>query len=140
MNIKKVNCRFYVDEEKKVVVCVIPNTRHTVHDFLSDLPQFGFWGIFCLVRDNKVIKMPNSFIGKAVCSEQDEFDVEKGKKLAYLRAKDKFYRSFFKRLNAVVNLIDKNLQDLVTTGSALGVTITENMQKLKDEVADVLGE
>lgn len=140
MNIKKVNCRFYVDEEKKVVVCVIPNTQYTVHNFLKDLPQFGYWGIFFLESDNKIIKMPNSFIGKAVCSEQDEFDVEKGKKLAYLRAKDKFYRSFFKRLNAVVNLIDKNLQELVTTGNTLGVTITENMQKLKDEVADVLGE
>ena len=53
--------KFFVNEDKKAVVCLITITRH------KGLPN-------------------QTFIGKAKCSPSDTFDVEKGKDIAYVRA------------------------------------------------------
>ena len=34
--VKMSDCRFYVNEEKRTVVCVIPNTQNMVIDFILD--------------------------------------------------------------------------------------------------------
>lgn len=98
LGVNKKNCRFYVDEAARVVVCVIPDTRPTFINFLEEnlyqneirlpLPNY---------RD---YDFPSSISAKAKCAPEDEWDEEFGRELAYRRAKEKYYRYFF-------NLTDK---------------------------------
>ena len=77
--IKMKDCKFYVDESARTVVCVIPNTKEMVQSFIDE--HFSFndidfgWGWV-----NKALRMPHSFSGKAVCASEDEWNeaVESG--------------------------------------------------------------
>ena len=96
--IKMSQCKFYVDEEARTVVCVIPATTDLVQDFVEEHFDFTDLNInFGLTYDwlARNLFMPRSFMGKAVCAADDEWDEKTGKLIAYSRAKDKCYKSFF---------------------------------------------
>lgn len=137
IKIKKNDCKFYVDEEKRVVVCVITGVSHLVNDFVEDIwnDDVNFDISYPLY---KKLEMPNTFIGKAVCAAEDEWDVEMGKKIAYSRAKEKVYTSFFKRANLFAQTIDLRLNELVNRFNALGEAVSDNKAKLDSEIADYL--
>ena len=137
--IKMSDCKFYVDEAKRTVVCVVPRTRNMVAQFLSDScnfrdVRFGGFGL-----QSKIL-MPNSFTGKAICSPDDEWNVDIGKKLAFKRAKEKVYTSFFKRASTYVNAIDRRLNEMITRFNDFGAKLDENQKKLAEELESVFGE
>ena len=72
--IKMSDCRFYVNEEERVVVCVIPNTRRMVSDFIHDHFEFKDLDFWYALEDVDKVRMPESFMGKAVCAPEDEWD------------------------------------------------------------------
>ncbi len=80
------------------------------------------------------LEMPNTFIGKAVCSPDDEWDEELGRKIAYSRAKDKCYRSFFKRANNIVNLIDRCLGRMMDIFNNFGARLETNREILQAQI------
>lgn len=134
--IKMNDCRFYVDEVARVVVCVIPNTESMVHDFIAEhfrWDDMNFWSGsgYCLDRETK---MPRSFMGKAVCAEQDEWNEETGRKIAFSRAKDKCYKSFFKRANKFVQKIDARLGDAIEIFNDFGEKLEAKRIVLQDEI------
>ena len=95
--IKMSDCRFYVNKEERTIVCVIPNTNDMFLDFIDmhmDFPNLEItpWG---KLRKH-TLNMPYSFMGKAVCAPEDEWDEEVGRMIAFSKAKDKCYKSFFK--------------------------------------------
>ena len=103
INIKQTDCRFYVDEAARKVVCVIPDTKYLLDDYLNDFEAISR---AMEAADSKIFKkilMPNSFSGVATCHESDTFNVETGKLIAFNKAKYKLYTSFYKRANFVVN-------------------------------------
>ena len=124
--IKMSDCKFYVNKEARTVVCIIPNTRAMVGDYIydnfafTDIDLTNFYGEL-----QKKLKMPNSFIGKAVCADMDEWNEELGRKIAYARAKDKCYRSFFKRANKFVQVLDQRLEEIITRFNDMGVKLAE---------------
>lgn len=98
LGVNKKNCRFYVDEAARVVVCVIPDTRLTFINFLEEnLYQNE---IMLPLPNYSDYDFPSSISAKAKCAPEDEWDEEFGRELAYQRAKEKYYRYFF-------NLTDK---------------------------------
>ena len=136
--IKMSDCRFYVDEEARVVVCVIPNTRNLLQGFISE--HFSWKDInvdWALAYDlNKKLELPNSFMGKAVCAPEDEWDEELGKMIAFSRAKDKCYKSFFKRANMLVQKFDTRLGDMIELFNNFGMKLEAkrvNIQQKIDE-------
>ena len=136
--IKMSDCRFYVDEEARVVVCVIPNTRNLLQGFISE--HFSWKDInvdWALAYDlNKKLELPNSFMGKAVCAPEDEWDEELGKMIAFSRAKDKCYKSFFKRANLLVQKFDTRLGDMIELFNNFGMKLEAkrvNIQQKIDE-------
>ena len=142
--IKMSDCRFYTDEDARTIVCVI--AVEGMEDMLIEFIRENFyfndicinWAINSNLYDR--LKMPRSFMGKAVCSEDDEWDEEAGKLLAFRRAKTKFYNSFFKRANILMRALDKRLDDMVETFGQLGLKIEDNMNAIDQKLSDKIPE
>lgn len=139
--IKMSDCRFYVNEEERMVVCVIPHTRDMVEDFINEHFEFSdvdyTYNLPWRMREK--IKMPNSFMGKAMCAPDDNWDEETGKMIAFSRAKDKCYKSFFKRANTFVQAIDRRLGDIIETFNDLGVKLEDKRDALQDQIDERIG-
>ena len=133
--IKMSDCKFYVDENARVVICVIPNTRNMVRDFIAehfrwedfDMDYIGYNFL-------SKIKMPSSFMGKAICAPEDKWDVETGKMIAFSRAKDKCYKSFFKRANTFVQRIDTRLGDIIEMFNNFGDKLDKKRIALQTQI------
>ena len=135
--VKMSDCRFYVNEEKRTVICVIPNTSEMLVDFILEhfvWDSIDFWralgGRFYRVD----LKMPHSFVGKAVCADEDEWNEETGKLIAFSRAKDKCYKSFFKRANKFVQAVDVKLGDMIGLFNDFGLKLENKRELLQAEI------
>ena len=139
VNIKKEDCKFIVKPDQRVVVCVIEGShiRTLLTDFVSDF-YFRDLDLYVPHPAAKKLEMPGSFIGKAVCAPEDEWNEETGRKIAYSRAKHKLYMSFFKRANLYVQIIDRRLNDIMTQFNELGEALSENQDKLEEEIEKLI--
>ena len=146
--IKMSECKFYVDEEARTVICVIPNKIHhkdgsitavskMVEDFIEE--NFRFKDLdfdFALNYDwrEKDLEMPVSFMGKAVCAPEDEWNEELGRMIAFSRAKDKCYKSFFKRANKFVQTVDRRLGDMIERFNDFGLKLEGKRAALQTQI------
>jgi len=130
------DCRFYVDEEARTVICVIPNTKNMVLDFIWDHFQWTDINMADGMEYNlrHAMKMPRSFMGKAVCADEDEWDEELGKLIAFSRAKDKCYKSFFKRANMFVQTVDRRLGDMIEAFNDFGMKLENKRDALQQQI------
>ena len=138
--IKMSDCKFYVYEEKRTVVCVIPNTSDMVLKFIQQHFRWNdidIWWATGGLTDK--LEMPNGFIGKAVCSKDDEWDEQTGRLIAFSRAKDKCYNSFFKRANKLVHTYDQRLNDMITNFNDFGLKLEMNREALEKKIEEKLG-
>lgn len=153
--IKMSDCRFYVNEEARTVVCVIPpvikdksGNRHKISDMVldfirenfefSDIDMYDAIDLWNKHFSDK-LTMPYSFTGKAVCAESDEWDEETGKLIAFGRAKDKCYKSFFRRANHFVQAVDKRLGDMIEIFNDFGVKLEDKREALQQEIDERMG-
>nr|DAI45000.1 MAG TPA: hypothetical protein [Caudoviricetes sp.] len=86
---KKINS--YVNEEKKVVTTTI---KATIEDDFSLFPNFA------------------KFVGKAKCSQEDDFDVELGKKISKNRAWLKYDNAILKGIRMEIKDTEEYLKAL----------------------------
>ena len=107
-------------------------------DFVRDEASFNDIEIYSFYDFDKKLRMPHSFMGKAVCAEEDEWNEELGKKIAYSRAKNKLYTSFFKRANLFIQTVDKRLGDMINKFNDFGNTLDNNRQRLDDDIERAL--
>ena len=136
--IKMSDCKFYVNKEERVVVCVIPRTKYMVDDFIKEHFKWNDIDIqFAVDMDllNKLY-MPSSFMGKAVCAEEDEWDEELGRMIAFSRAKDKCYKSFFKHANILVQAIDRRLNHMITMFNDFGLKLETKRDTLTNMIEE----
>lgn len=143
-NIKPDQTKFYIDENKRTVVCILNNTSRLFLDFVSDnlkitLDYIDTWSNTKDVFYDKLL-MPNRFTGISKCSPNDEWNVEIGKTVAFSRMKDKIYRSFFKRANTYINALDTWVDDAANIFNALGDKMTENMNHRYNYIRTLVGE
>ena len=145
--IKMSDCKFYVNEAERTVICVIPkritrgdyytDTEDMLMDFITDNFNFADVDIGeAIFMSRKLYRMPKSFMGKAVCAKDDEWDEELGKMIAFSRAKDKCYRSFFKRANTLVNVIDRRLNDMMAMFNEMGDKLNDKREKLEHMIEE----
>ena len=134
--IKMSECKFYVDEAARTVICVIPRTEHMVLDFIwehFDWPDINLSDAI----DNRMrhdIRMPHSFMGKAVCAAEDEWNEETGRMIAFSRAKDKCYKSFFKRANKFVQTVDRRLGNAIELFNDFGLKLEGKRAALQNQI------
>ena len=139
--IKMSECNFYVNEEKRTVVCVIPGTKQMLEDFFYEHFNFSdinmIDGIEFSRKTEEQLWMPKYFTGKAVCSETDEWNEELGRLIAFNRARTKCYKSFFKRANTMVQAIDRRLGDMIDTFNDFGMKIDAKQTVLEAKIEEM---
>ena len=150
--IKMSDCDFYVDEEKRTVVCVYPTSKGTdawlwngasdlVIDFIEENFDFGDISLADGARYGNLhrkLKMPYRFVGKAVCAPEDTWDVDLGMRIAFARAKEKCYDSFFKRANLFINKLMLRVNDTIDTFNNFGDKLSANREALEEEINEAL--
>lgn len=141
--IKMSDCKFYVNEVKKTIVCVIPNTKDLLMDFIHENFQFMDMNLYDAInfwdgKYQKSIRMPNTFIGKAKCMAGDTWDEELGKMIAFSKAKDKCYKSFFKRANLFVQTLDRRLGDIIEMFNTFGHKLDDKKKGLQQMIDEKL--
>lgn len=134
--IKMSDCRFYVNEAERTVVCVIPDTSRMIMDFIWDNFNWSDVNMSDSISYNlrKNIRMPNSFMGKAVCAPEDMWDEETGRMIAFSKAKDKCYKSFFKRANLFVQTVDQRLGDMIEAFNDFGMKLENKREILQKQI------
>ena len=134
--IKMSDCKFYVDEDARVIVCVIPETEDILRDFIVEHFQWSDINVEWALGYNfcKRLQMPYSFMGKAVCAPEDEWNEALGKKIAFACAKDKCYKSFFKRANLLVQTIDRRLGDMIEAFNDFGLKLDAKREALESQI------
>lgn len=129
------NVRFIVQPERRKVVCIISDTKFLLSDFV-DLWR-NEWD--APLNITKIMQMPDRFVGVATCDENDEWDEEVGKSIAFSRAKYKLHNSFFKRANTFVNECDRALSKLITSLNDYGEHLTLNAEKREKWITEKVG-
>lgn len=140
INIKMKDCRFFVDEEKRTVICVIENTSNLVFEFFNinkitwDDDANRLVNIYPNYRLEKKLVLPDRFVGKAVCAPEDEWNEEAGRLIAFDRAKTKLNTSFFKRAQEYVTEVDITFNDMITSVNGYGERLSRGMERRHEHI------
>ena len=140
INIKMEDCKFFVDEEKRTVVCVIEETRDLVRSFFNlnwwddDVDPSSRVIISPRVRLDRHLSLPDRFIGKAICAPEDEWNEEAGRLIAFDRAKMKLNISFFKRAQEFVTEVDITLGNMISRVNEYGERLGRGADKRLEHI------
>lgn len=129
INISPKDCKFIVNKEKRKIVCILENTDELLEDFID-----GYTLDTLLFSRCKEVFLPNRFIGIATCSPEDEWDEEFGKRVAYTRMKNSFYKMFFNKANIYIDRVDKEINGLIELLNSLGDRVSANLSKDKQYI------
>lgn len=122
--------RYFVNTEKRIVVCKL---YECAHELCCDMCHKG-WPL----HDALIIN--DEFVGKAKCSPDDNFDIEKGKELAYKRALIKLCKAKAKTLIAFLQANQKSVADLSNTVNKLCNKYDGTITKKESDIANMFGE
>lgn len=145
-NIKPEDCNYIINKDKRKIVCIIEKTRNMFVNFaernfvLSPMDIDDPWKIIPHRELGPQLLMPNRFWGIATCSEDDEWDEEIGKLIAYSRAKDKLNKSFFKRADLYVKTLDRYINDSIDVLNRLGEKLEISTERRYKKISNALGE
>lgn len=136
INVKQTDCKYFVDEKNQKVVCVIEDTSllflKYIDDFKLDITETPkFW--------NSLL-MPHRFVGIATCSENDTFDAEIGKLIAFNKAKIKLTTSMFKRAQRYITRVDEAFTEIVENFNDFGERVGNNTDRREERIRALLDE
>lgn len=130
--------QYFVNKEKGIVVARINNCKRDFISFFFDYcnqNELAYHPSFSDKEYNQLL-MPNSFVGVAQLGENDIWDEELGKQIAYQRAKQKRDASFFKRANMAVRLYERELDKLCNSFDAYGKRLSNNNEYREKKIAE----
>ena len=108
----KYEAKYYVNEEKRTVVCTIECSEWDAFDYIegSDI-------VISVPGQSKALykhgRMPSKFVGIAKCAPDDKFDEHIGRLLAFNRAKGKYDHAFMTRVTYLVSQWDRLRQEVL---------------------------
>lgn len=85
--------KYYVNEEKRTVVCVLTSSEFDVLNYIGKNHTCYF------PMDEVKYIMPRKYVGIAKCSPEDTFDEHIGSVVAFDRAKFKYDKTFISTMN-----------------------------------------
>lgn len=138
------DCNFYVDEEKRIIACVLEGTRDMFNRYIDDKLYFDPWscGLKGVNHSNFIhsLRMPNRFVGVAKCAVEDKWNEELGKKIAYLRLREKVYHSFFNKARHYIDTLDDYLERSAIEINRMGTKLDKEMESRNQYIAEKLSE
>ena len=117
--------------QARLVKCILSDTRCEAIDVLENMGCDGPW---CGFPWDENYELPNQFVGVAHCAENDVWNPEIGKRVAYDKARAKLDRSLFKRLQHYVDEQEKSLDEVVFRINALGRKLSMSAQHRTDRI------
>ena len=99
---------YRVDKENKIVICWLSNCELIPEDRIHKYASIRIY--------DKDFLINGTFKGVARCSDEDEFDVEYGKKLALSRAKAKRCKAINEELNRFIKKAEADIARLKKYG------------------------
>lgn len=130
--------QYFANKEKGIVVARINDCKRDFISFLFDSCDQNALAYHPPFSDKEYdqLLMPNSFVGVAQLGENDIWDEELGKQIAYQRAKQKRDASFFKRVNMAVRLYERELDKLCNLFDAYGKRLSNNNEYREKKIAE----
>lgn len=120
------NITYYIDSEKKTVVCKKTGCKDIAINHLIDC-GIGFMNYFMQIND--------SYVGKATCHPDDVFDVKKGMRIAKLRMMKKLNKDIMKKLenaNFVLHIsLDKLSKKCKSRRDVINSVVSEEISLIK---------
>lgn len=137
--IDKNTVKFFVDEKKRKVVCVIEDCKRDFIDFIINETHLDIcddlWGP---IKDEYF--MPKTFSGVATCEEGDEWNEEIGKLVALDKAKIKWGSSFFKRANLFMEHKSKLFNETCDIIDGFGKKLSQNCANRREKIEKYFAE
>lgn len=118
---------FYVNHDKKTVTCVIKTESCTLNHPSRDYINSAVWE-----THDKALFSDHTFVGIAKCSPLDEFNEEKGKRIAESKAKVKAFKAYNKMYTKVSDLIKNALVDVLNTALACKYASETELKHIKE--------
>jgi hypothetical protein len=122
--------RYFVNEEKKVVVCKLENCAGNL---MCDMCEKGY-------PHHPDLFISDTFVGIAKCSDEDTFDVELGKKIAYKRAVAKLFSAKERAINRFMKEQTKYFMQLTDTASKMANKYANVVARKEKEITHLIGE
>ena len=127
LNVQPENCTFYVNQEKKTIVCVYECAPYVL---LHILPDYDLWS----PPDKHMVKMRGKYVGIARCSPEDTWEEQTGRDLAFARMKQKYMRNIFSVAQDWVNKESKKLDDTMDCINRFGKIGGDDLMRYKDKL------
>lgn len=124
---------YYVNEDKRVVTCVIYPDACRLKAFVHRKGENVFW-----LGHDYFPSQPHKYVGVAKCHPDDEFNIEVGKKLAFMRARDKCDKAFFVDLQNAINFLDNHLEQLIDASNRYGAKLSRMKDRRSEEIATLI--
>lgn len=123
------DAKFIYQPEKKKVICVLEDTQRDCTKFFLNEFDHGedIWTVFYSGHYAKDLLMPNRFVGIATCADEDEYDEQTGRLLAYQRARLKYDTSFIKTSQRFLDKRDEELNNIFEKINRFGEVMGNNM-------------
>lgn len=141
-NFSMKDCKFFVDEKKRTIVCVLENTDKLFYSFINEKLSFYSKYFFIDPKKNKKffnkIHMPNRFIGIAKCAPEDTWNETLGREIAYMKMREKVFNSFFNHASAYVDMIDEYINQDIFIINEFGVKLEKEFNKRKEYITKAI--
>ena len=127
------DCKFILKPDERRIVCIYYTDPEILIDYLNHNCN-----VYTDYKEYNILKMRHYYTGIATCAPEDEWNEELGRKIAFSKAKDKCYKSFFKRANTIVQTIDCRLGDMIEMFNDFGLKLENKRQALQDQIDAVV--
>lgn len=127
--------QYFVNKEDGIVVARINDCKRDFLSFFLDTNRMS-GSLPISDKEYDQLLMPNSFVGVARLGDDDVWDEELGKQIAYQRAKQKRDQSFFKRANMMMRWIERELDRLCDVFDAYGKRLSNNMEYRENKIME----
>ena len=136
INIKMKDCAFTIDRAHRRVICVIKISKSIAFDYLNNIESM----LSMTIPDEVASRMylPPSIVGIATCAEEDEWDEEIGKRVAYNKAKLNFVSKLYFAFNVYFSFANKTLGELAATCDILGSRMSANIIRSQQKVEEMI--
>lgn len=121
--------QYFVNEEKRIVVAKISGAAN---ELCCDLCKKGIEGVPVFTQDK--------FVGKAKCSPDDAFDIEKGKKIAFKRAYYKYVKAKHAEINRFADWVEQRDREVIETLHKMSVKFEQSMERRLKEIEGIIKE
>ena len=124
-NRSRKNATYHINKDKRVITCVLHNCTDDFNDFEHSVHD---------KRERRLVvaylyagfAMKKGYVGIARCAPEDEWDEEKGKLLAFHRAKRAYDVDFFRCAQNFVDDLDRCMDEYLQAINEVGARFTRN--------------